>query len=199
MRFLVMLLILGLTACSKEPESTASSQNKPNTVPSPFHPQIKDDNYKSLDVDANTFINRFNSVVLQVNQNWALTTANHTSKKQGDKYFGIKFSPTSGTSIGGTVNDDGTIRELLLVIGSGTDDEDNLRSITTMLGVSIAINHQEVKETVSKIVTGLFKDAMSHPRKASEATIGKYDYTVNYSPELGGMLFAISDAKAGID
>jgi PBP1b-binding outer membrane lipoprotein LpoB len=35
MRFLVMLLILVLTACSKEPEKTANTKNEPVMVQSP--------------------------------------------------------------------------------------------------------------------------------------------------------------------
>ncbi|MBF7689591.1 hypothetical protein [Acinetobacter pollinis] len=189
-------IILTAMICMVNFETVQAQQANENHITKPPTNYIQRMNYKSLNINAQNFKNIFNILMNEIDPQSTIFKIKKVTKEADQKYSIVQLlTKTDLLKISAPINDDNTLRELLILAEMPKTDSQKTTILTAMVGASEAINPSKQGTETVITVGALVHDATSHPKKAAQKRIRGYDYTVNYSPELNKIFFVISDGR----
>lgn len=189
-------IILTAMMCTVGFETVQAKQSNENYIAQPPTNYIQRMDYKSLNINAQNFKNIFNLLMREINPQGTIFKIKKTTKEADQKYSVVQLlTKTDLLKISAPINDDNTLRELLILAEMPKTDSQKTTILTAMVGASEAINPSKQGTETVITIGALVHNATSQPRKAAQKQIHGYDYTVNYSPELNKIFFVISDGR----
>ncbi|AVH35399.1 hypothetical protein AL532_03280 [Pseudomonas monteilii] len=182
---------------AKEVPEVAASDERLNEVPEQAPPasleninnkSAKPVGEKTLGVTPEEFRIAFNKTIGQIDSSYR---AAEFEVESGDVNDVFKHSFAENVSVVGTVNkSDGSMRDLLILVAGS--DKDQVKPLAVLLTAASALNPDEPKERVSKVVAGLIKSAISNIESGTpfEEDLGGVHYTAAAS-RYTGLMFSI--------
>lgn len=115
---------------------------------------------ETLGISPEEFRQSFNKIISEIDANYKVA---EFDIEQGEVNNAFKRTLSNSIGIVGSVNkSDGSLRELIIIIGRGESHADNIKSIAIILSATQALNSSVEKGMNSEIVLDMVKVAMAN-------------------------------------
>lgn len=130
------------------------------------------------------FVKNYNLIIAKADKNMIINGIDNSQT--------VSYAPMpSNASMSGIISDNGNLRGIILVIGGGENQADNLKAVAISLAAANAVNGSVAKEEISQAVLDMLPAAIDNKGESQKKIIGNASYAANFSEGLGGLFFTI--------
>lgn len=135
-------------------------------------------------VTSEQFVKNYNLIIAKADKNMIINGIDNSQT--------VSYAPMpSNASMSGIISDNGNLRGIILVIGGGENQADNLKAVAISLAAANAVNGSVAKEEISQVVLDMLPAAIDNKGESQKKIIGNASYAANFSEGLGGLFFTI--------